>query len=95
MGRPIHSVGSGAAWYRRPMSNEDTTGALSARRIGFVGAGNMAGALIRGLLHSKAVAPDQIWASDLKAERLTELSNSFGISTTHDNEAVARATTWW
>jgi pyrroline-5-carboxylate reductase len=74
------------------MSNEDTTGALSARRIGFVGAGNMAGALIRGLLHSKAVAPDQIWASDLKAERLTELSNSFGISTTHDNEAVARAT---
>lgn len=74
------------------MSNEDTTGALSARRIGFVGAGNMAGALIRGLLQSKAVGPDQIWASDVKAEHLTELSKTYGITTTHDNEAVVRAT---
>jgi pyrroline-5-carboxylate reductase len=41
----------------------------------------MAGALIRGLLESKAVSPDRIRASDVRPERLAELSTSHGIVT--------------
>ena len=61
---------------------------LDNRRIGFFGGGAMAGALVRGLLHSKSVAPDQIRASDVKPARLAELAGEFGIETTADNAAL-------
>jgi pyrroline-5-carboxylate reductase len=63
---------------------------MRGRRIGFLGAGNMAGALIRGLLHSETVTADQIRASDVKEERLAELREKFEIETSEDNEAVVR-----
>ena len=34
------------------------------KKIGFVGAGNMAGALIRGLLRAGQLGPGDVWASD-------------------------------
>lgn len=61
------------------------------KNIGFVGAGNMAAALIRGLLASKTVRPSQIHASDVRAERLAELANLHGIVTTQDNAKLAEA----
>lgn len=61
------------------------------KTIGFVGAGNMAGALIRGLLSSGAVAPERIYASDLRRERLDELAREHGIRTTPANEELAAA----
>src|SRR5262245_6259079 len=63
---------------------------MAGRKIGFVGGGNMAGALVRGLLHSKTVTADQIRASDVKEERLVELQEKYGIHTTLDNEALSR-----
>jgi pyrroline-5-carboxylate reductase len=62
---------------------------MQGKKIGFVGGGNMATALIKGLLHSKTVTPPQIRASDVKPERLEELHQQFGIETTEDNEAIA------
>jgi pyrroline-5-carboxylate reductase len=64
--------------------------ALSGLKIGFLGGGNMAGALVRGLLHSHVVSAEQIVASDVKAERLAELNGKYGIRTTTDNEELAR-----
>lgn len=64
--------------------------ALAGLTIGFLGGGNMAGALVRGLLHSHAVGPEQIVASDVKAERLAELHGKYGVRTTTDNEELAR-----
>ena len=58
-------------------------------KIGFVGAGNMAGALIKGLLHSGTVTPAQILASDVREERLAELAAEHGIATTKDNAELA------
>ncbi|MFO0613767.1 MAG: pyrroline-5-carboxylate reductase [Polyangiaceae bacterium] len=58
---------------------------LHDRRIGFLGGGSMATALIRGLVHSKTVEPGQLRASDVKATRLAELSSEFHIETTTDN----------
>ena len=33
------------------------------KNIGFIGAGNMAGAMIGGLLRAKIFSPEQVWAS--------------------------------
>jgi pyrroline-5-carboxylate reductase len=57
--------------------------------IAFLGAGNMAGALIRGLLHAKACAPEQLVATDVREERLEQLRTQFGVRTTTDNAAAA------
>jgi pyrroline-5-carboxylate reductase len=62
---------------------------MKTRTIGFVGAGNMATALIEGLLHS-GVLPHRIAASDVKAERLAHLNESQGIRTIRDNRTLLR-----
>lgn len=65
---------------------------MNTRKIGMLGAGNMAGALIRGMLASKRVDPEQIRASDVRADRLDELGREYGIVTHTDNrELVAWA----
>ncbi|NUP05753.1 MAG: pyrroline-5-carboxylate reductase [Polyangiaceae bacterium] len=65
---------------------------LSGRKIGFLGGGAMATALIKGLVVSKSVGKEQIRASDVKQARLHELSQQFDIETTLDNaELVAWA----
>ncbi len=63
---------------------------MNTRRIGFLGAGNMAAALIKGLLHGKVVPAERIVASDVKADRLEHLRASHGIRTTTDNHALLR-----
>jgi pyrroline-5-carboxylate reductase len=60
---------------------------MKTKRLGFLGAGNMAGALIKGLLHA-GVPGKQIVASDVKAERLSQLHAEHGIRTTHDNHEL-------
>jgi len=62
---------------------------MKDKKIGFVGAGNMAGALIKGLLHSGTVTPSQIQASDVREERLKELAAEHGIAVTKDNAKLA------
>jgi pyrroline-5-carboxylate reductase len=62
---------------------------MQDKKIGFVGAGNMAGALIKGLLHSGTVTSAQIQASDVRDERLSELAALHGILTTKDNAKLS------
>jgi len=64
---------------------------MKSQRIGMLGAGNMAGALIRGLLASKSVTAEQIVASDVRAEHLKELEAKYGIKTFSDNRELAAA----
>ena len=60
--------------------------------IAFVGAGNMAGALIRGLAEKQTIRRDRIVAADPDPTRLEALGSELGIRTTADNaEAVAGA----
>ncbi|MBN1210434.1 MAG: pyrroline-5-carboxylate reductase [Myxococcaceae bacterium] len=60
------------------------------RTIAFLGAGNMAEALIKGLLRSGAARPEGIIATGRRAERLEELQRTYGVRTTQDNLAAAR-----
>jgi pyrroline-5-carboxylate reductase len=64
---------------------------MKSQRIGMLGAGNMASALIRGLLASKSVTADQIVASDVRADHLKELETEYGIKTFSDNRRLAAA----
>lgn len=58
------------------------------RKIGFIGGGNMAEALIRGLLRSAFPAASILVAEPVEARR-SHLVQSFGVGTTEDNrEAV-------
>jgi pyrroline-5-carboxylate reductase len=60
------------------------------RTIAFLGAGNMAEALIKGLLRAGTARPEGIIATGRRTERLEELQRTYGIRTTQDNLAAAR-----
>jgi pyrroline-5-carboxylate reductase len=61
----------------------------TARRWGFLGAGKMATALIRGMIRD-GTAPDSIWASDPDARARASLVGETGVSTFDSNAAVIR-----
>lgn len=60
------------------------------KTLGFIGGGNMAAALVKGLLHSKVVPPERIIVSDVKDERLQLLRDKHGVRTTDDNAELVR-----
>lgn len=62
---------------------------LKNKKIGFIGAGNMAEAVIRGLLEAAFVEAKSIWATDIRQERLESLHAGFKIKVTADNREVA------
>ncbi len=59
------------AWRRAYWA--DISGMLSDKTIGFLGCGNLATAVIQGLISSEAVPASRIFVSDLKKERVTSL----------------------
>jgi len=60
--------------------------------IGFIGAGNMAEAFIKGIVASGMYEPQAVMASDIREERLAFLHEEYGIRTTMDNtELVAES----
>lgn len=58
--------------------------------IGFIGAGNMAEAMIKGILGKGLVAPEAIFAADPRKDRLAYLQEKYNIRTNADNRTVAR-----
>ena len=64
---------------------------FQGKTIGFIGGGNMAAALIKGLLHAKVVPPEKVIVSDVKTERLQWLKEKHGVVTTIDNHALVKA----
>jgi pyrroline-5-carboxylate reductase len=58
---------------------------LTDRRFAFVGAGNMAEALIRGLIASGAVPAAHITASGRRKDRIERTAERLGITAAHDN----------
>ena len=72
------------------MTASTPTPAHLDKTIGFIGAGNMAEALIRGLIQGGVVPATRIVASGPRSERLDELHATYGIVTTTDNSELAR-----
>lgn len=63
---------------------------MTAKTIGFIGAGNMAEAMIRGLLRGRDFSPEQIFASGPRAERVSELRDKYAIDASTNNLAPAQ-----
>jgi pyrroline-5-carboxylate reductase len=59
-------------------------------RLGFVGAGKLAGSVMRGLVRAKFCAPHAILASDPFAKARKALRHELGISVTTENRQVAK-----
>ncbi len=65
---------------------------LNEKRIGFIGAGNMAEAMIRGLLHGGASTSENIVVSDVRQDRLDFIQELFDVSVCERNpDTVDRA----
>jgi pyrroline-5-carboxylate reductase len=56
--------------------------------IGFLGAGNMAEAFIKSAVETRAFAAHDVLASDIRPERLRFLSDTYGITTSSENQKV-------
>jgi pyrroline-5-carboxylate reductase len=64
---------------------------IKGKKVGFVGAGNMGEALIKGLVAANLVPAEAIYASDPRRERLQTLDTQYGIQLVGDNaELIAR-----
>ena len=57
--------------------------------IGFVGSGNMAAALINGVLNANVYRPGKVFVSDVRPERLVYLREHYGVRTAEDNAELA------
>ena len=60
------------------------------KKIGFIGAGNMAGALIRGMLRGERCQPSDLWVADPVDGQLRRLKRAHKIEGTRDNRALVR-----
>ena len=67
----------------RPMS-------VKRKKVGFIGAGNMGEALIKGLVAASLVPAEAIYASDVRLERLRALEQRYGVQLPQDNAELVR-----
>jgi pyrroline-5-carboxylate reductase len=61
---------------------------IKGKRVGFLGAGNMGEAIIKGLLQTGLVPADTIAATDVRADRLEQLARQYGIRGAAENTAL-------
>ena len=60
-------------------------------KIGFIGAGNMAQAIIKGIITAAAYAPQDILVSDVRKDQLDMLNDQYGITPIEKNTDLASA----
>lgn len=59
--------------------------------IAFIGGGNMANALVQGLIATQTARREQILVSDIRSEGLASLRDRFGVRTTLDNRVACQS----
>lgn len=62
------------------------------RKLGFIGAGNMAGALVKGLIETKRYRARDVWAADADARQTRRLARGHGIGVAADNPTLVADT---
>ena len=60
-------------------------------KIGFIGTGNMAGAIMSGLINKGIFQPDEIIGSDISEQGRQNVKDNYGICVTADNREAASA----
>lgn len=59
-------------------------------KMGFIGSGNMGGAIIGGIVNGKIANPSDIIVSDKNEAALVKINSEYGVNTTTDNKTVAK-----
>ena len=59
-------------------------------KLGFIGTGNMARAMIRGILKAGRLTPEEIGGTDILEDSRTAVREKYGICTLTDNKELAR-----
>lgn len=62
---------------------------LNTKKVGFIGGGVMAEAIIKGLINTKLVESNNITISDVSAARLKYMASKLGVNTVSNNVLVA------
>jgi len=60
------------------------------KKIGFIGAGNMASAMIGGMIKSGLVSKENVYASASSDKTLDKIKNTYGINVYKDNKNVVK-----
>jgi pyrroline-5-carboxylate reductase len=63
---------------------------MQDHRIGFLGAGNMAQALLRGLIRAGRVTPGQLKVSDLDERKRDDIAREHGVSAARSNQELVQ-----
>jgi pyrroline-5-carboxylate reductase len=63
---------------------------IKGKKIGFLGGGNMGEALIRGIVKTGIVPPEDLFVTDVRLERLEALARTYGLHTLSDNTLLVR-----
>lgn len=63
---------------------------IKGKKVGFLGGGNMGEALIRGLLKTGLIPPENLFVADVRLDRLEELARFYGVHTLSDNRLLVR-----
>jgi pyrroline-5-carboxylate reductase len=63
---------------------------MSSYRLGFIGAGKLAGSVIRGLMRAKFCPPREIIASEPNEQTRAALQKESGVSVTAENAEIAK-----
>lgn len=61
------------------------------KTIGFIGSGNMGGAMIGGIINADLIAKENIYVSDINEASLAKVKENYGVNVTTDNAELAKA----
>lgn len=61
------------------------------KTIGFIGSGNMGGAMIGGIINADLIAKENIYVSDINEASLAIVKENYGVNVTTDNAELAKA----
>lgn len=61
------------------------------KKLSFIGAGNMATALVKGILEAKIYRPSDLWVTDLVPERRRLLKRRYGVDWAASNSDLVRS----
>lgn len=60
------------------------------KKLGFIGSGNMASAMMGGIIRSEILSPNEIIVSDVSESALQRVNSTYGVNVTTDNIEVVR-----